>query len=183
MDRDDPRNDVEAPVRRALLSLVARGAALVGVVLVLVLAPGLPLFAPAPGLDDIVAIAVPLLLFAYGAAVLVDRRRHGRPPEEAREAAWFRARAIEPADAMLALLVAGWVPVALLAALVVLAWPHLNDPSPATRGVWGAFGAPALAASWLVAANLWLEATRDKLARAIGESEHRFRSYWANPRG
>jgi hypothetical protein len=181
MDPDDPRLEVEAPVRRALLALVARGVALVGVVLALVLAPGLPPLARFRSLDDVVAIVVPALLFAYGAGVLAGRRLHGRPSEGARAAAWFRAREIEPADAMLALLVAGWVPVALLAALVVLAWPHLNDPDATIRGAWGALGVPALAAAWLVAANLWLEATRDRLARAIGESERRFRSYWANP--
>jgi hypothetical protein len=183
MAPDDPRHEVEAPVRGALALLVARGLVLVGVVLALVLAPGFGPLSGVAGLDGAVAILVPALLFAYGAGVLVVRRRDGRPPEEARAAAWSRAREIEPADAMLALLVAGWVPVALLAALVVLAWPHLTDPRGASRGIWSAFGVPTLAAAWLVSTTLWLEATRDTLARALGESERRFRRYWANPRG
>jgi hypothetical protein len=181
MDRDDPRNEVEAPVRQALLSLVVRGVTLVAIVLAIVLLPRLPALAGYRALEDVASIAVPLVLFGYGALVLLDRRRHGRPSEDARAAAWFRAREIEPADSMLALLVAGWMPVTLVAALVLLAWPRLNDPDAMARGVWGAVGVPTLAAAWLVAANLWLEATRDVLARAIGESERRFRSYWANP--
>lgn len=165
-------------MRHAMLALVTRGLFLVGAVLLAVLLPTVP---PVAGLAGWAPIAVVVILFGYAAAVLVDRRLHGRPPEAIRAAAWFKAREIDDADAMLALLVAGWVPVALLAALVVLAWPHLNDKDAATRGIWGAIGVPTLAAAWLIAANTWLDATRDVLARAIVDSERRFRSYWANP--
>lgn len=160
-----------------MTSIVVRGLALVGLVLFVVLCPSVPMFR---SLKNEVAFVVPSLLFGYWVIVMVERIVRGRPPEEARSTAWSRAREIDPADAGLALLVAGWVPVALLAALVVLAWPHLNDPDAATRGVWGAIGVPALVVAWLFAANAWLEGSRDELARAIGESDRRFRTYWAN---
>ena len=177
MDWDDPQLEVEAPVRRAMISLVTRGLALVALVLGVILMPSVPAFR---GAADLAAFAAPLLLVAYAVLVWLERRIHGRPTEEARARAWLRAREIDDGDAMLALVFAGWVPVALLAALVVLAWPHLNDPSIEVRGAWGAIGVPALATAWILASNTWIEACRDELARAIGESERRFRSYWAN---
>jgi hypothetical protein len=181
MQSNNPQHDVEAPVRRALLWLVVRGVVLVGVVLALVLAPRLPALAPLAYIDAAVAIVVSLLLFGLAGAALVERRVLGRPSDEARAGAWFRAREVEPADAMLALVVAGWVPVALLAGLVVLAWPNFTDPAAGTRAAWWAIGTPALGAAWLVAVAAWLETIRDVLARAVGDSERRFRSYWANP--
>jgi hypothetical protein len=39
---------------------------------------------------------------------------------------------------------------------------------------------PQIVAAWLFATTAWLDSCRDELARAIGESERRFRSYWAN---
>jgi hypothetical protein len=177
MDRDDPRLAVEAPIRRALGALVARGLGLVAIVLLAVLCPVVPAL---HHFDDAIAVIVPVLLFAYAFAIFVERRMRGRPAEELRAAAWYKAREIDDADAMLALLIAGWVPVALLAALVVMAWPHLNDPSVTVRGVWGAIGVPTLAAAWLVASNTWLEDSRDVLARSIAESDKAFRNYWAN---
>lgn len=164
-------------MRRALVALVVRGVVLVGAVLLLVLLPAVPAFA---WLRPVAPYAVPAMLFGSALLVVAERRVRGRPGEELRASAWFRAREIDEADAMLALLIAGWVPVALLAGLVLLAWPGLNDRDAATRGIWGAVGVPTLAAAWLIAANTWLEATRDELARALADSERRFRSYWAN---
>lgn len=177
MDREDPRRSVEAPVRRAMVALVVRGVALVGAVLLLALLPTVPAFG---WLRSVAVWAVPAVLFGYAVLVVVERRVRGRPEESLRATAWFRAREVDDADAMLALLIAGWVPVALLVGLVLLAWPGLNDHDAATRGIWGAIGVPTLAAAWLIAANTWLEATRDELARALADADRRFRSYWAN---
>jgi hypothetical protein len=104
-------------------------------------------------------------------------------PEETLARAWHSAREIDAADAMLALAVAGWVPVALAAALVVMTWPHLNDPNPALRGAWAVLGLPPIAAAWILATNAWLLACREGIARAEAESQRRFRGYWANVGG
>ena len=88
---------------------------------------------------------------------------------------------MDEGDAALGLLIAGWVPVALATALIVLVGPHFAEPDLEVRGMWWAFGIPVLLGGWIVATNGWLDATRDELARALGESDRRFRAYWADP--
>lgn len=177
MHADDPRNEVEAPVRRALIRIVVRGFVLVGITLAAVLCPAIPaLHAQADG----VAIAVVALLYTFALVVAVERRVRTPVDQSVRASAWYKAREIDEGDAMLALVIAGWVPVALAAALIVMIWPHLNDPNPQLRGAWAVIAVPQVVAAWLFATTGWLESCRDELARAIGESERRFRSYWAN---
>ena len=178
MDDRDRLRDVEAPVRRALAALVFRGIVLVGVVLALVLLPSHPALG---GLRDATTVLVPLALFGVAALVRIERHVRGLPGEDDRSTAWVRARDVDEADATLALLVAGWVPVALAAALVVLVGPHFAEPDLEVRGAWWAFGIPVLLAGWTVATSSWLAATRDELARALGESDRLLRAYWADP--
>ena len=119
------------------------------------------------------------MLIGY-AALVFGRARAGGPPEEALAGAWHAAREVDPADALLALGVAGWVPVAIAAALVVMTWPHLNDPNPALRGAWAVLGVPTILLAWILATNAWLHGCRASLADAEAESRRRFRGYWAN---
>ena len=174
----DPRHEVEAPVRRALAALVFRGVALVALVTALVLLPSHPALG---GLRDPATALVPIVLFGVAGLLRIERRVRGRPDDDARAAAWTRARAVDEADTTLALVVAGWVPVALAAALVVLVGPHFSEPDLEVRGAWWGFGIPLLLTAWIVATNAWLDATRDELARACGEADRRFRAYWADP--
>jgi hypothetical protein len=177
MQPEDPRDEVEAPVRHALVRIVARGFVLVGVTLVAVLCPVVPAI---HAMADAVAIGVVALLYLYAVVIAVERRVRAPIDADLRANAWFKAREIDDGDAMLALVIAGWVPVALAAALVMMVWPHLNDPNPQLRGAWAVIAVPQIVASWLFATTAWLDSCRDELARAIGESERRFRSYWAN---
>jgi hypothetical protein len=177
-DSIDPRNEVEAPVRHALAALVFRGVVLVGLVAALVLLPSHPALG---ALREPATALVPMVLFSVALLLRIERRVRGRPDEASRAAAWARARAVDEADATLALVVAGWVPVALAAALVVLVGPHFSEPDLEVRGAWWGFGIPLLLTAWIVATNAWLDATRDELARASGEADRRFRAYWANP--
>jgi hypothetical protein len=178
MHDTDPQRAVEAPVRRALGRLVLRGVALVAIVLTLVLAPTLPALAWS---RDLATALIPIVLFGVVGLLRLERHVRGRPSDAARADAWARARAVDDADAMLALGVAGWVPVALAAALIVLVGPHFAEPDLEIRGAWWAFGIPLLLAAWVVATNAWFEAARDELAFALGESDRRFRAYWADP--
>jgi hypothetical protein len=174
----DPRSQVEAPVRGALVAVMGRGIALVGAMALLALWPVLA--RPEVAVRDGIAEIAVALLLAYAIGVRVARRIGGRPPEEARERAWDRAKQIDSDDAALGLLVAGWVPVALLLAIGLLLWPHLTDPNPALAAAWVVFGLPPFTVAWLLATGTWLEACRDDLARAEAESDSRLRSYWAN---
>lgn len=81
----------------------------------------------------------------------------------------------------MSLLVAGWVPVALLLALILIAWPPLMDPDGAVALVWMVLGLPPMVVAWILATSAWLDACRDDLARAEHEADLRFRTYWAAP--
>ena len=149
----DPRREMEAPVRRALAALVFRGVVLVGLVAALVLLPSHPALG---GLREPATALVPIVLFSVAGLLRIERRVRGRPDDESRATAWSRARAVDEADAMLALVIAGWVPVALAAALVVLVGPHFSEPDLEIRGFWWGFGIPLLLTAWVVATNAWL---------------------------
>jgi hypothetical protein len=174
----DPRSQVEAPVRGALVGVMGRGMALVALVSLLALWPIVA--HPEVAIRDAIAGIVFAVLIGYGSLVLILQRRHGQTSEEAREVAWDRAREIDSDDASLGLLVAGWVPVGLLLALGLLLWPHFTDPNPAIAAAWVVLGLPPFVAAWLVVTAAWLDACRDDLARAEQESDTRLRSYWAN---
>jgi len=185
VDPSDPRQRVEAPVRRALASIAVRGVLVVVGVLAVILGPRIPaLRLPGPtahALADATAIGVTVVLLAYSLLVRLVRRIRSRIPDDALARAWHAAREIDPPDALLALAVAGWVPVAIGVALLLMTWPHLNDPDPALRGAWAVLGLPPIAVAWILATNAWLHACRESLARAEAESRRRFRGYWANP--
>lgn len=174
----DPRSSVEAPVRGALTAVMGRGIAFVAVMALLALWPVLA--RPETAIRDGIAEVAVAVLVAYAIGVRVARRLGGRPCEDARERAWDRAKEVDSDDAALGLLVAGWVPVALLLAIGLLLWPHVTDPNPALAAAWVVIGLPAFAVAWMLATATWLEACRDDLARAEEESDTRLRHYWAN---
>ena len=177
MHPDDPRRSVDAPIRGVLFGIVAFGIVIVGAVVFGAAAAVVPALHDA---SDAAAVAVTGFLLVVGAAVHVTRWLREPLDEELRANAWYTARERYPEDAMLALVVAGWVPVAVAVSLFVMLWAHLNDPNPALRGAWAVLGVPPIVAAWLFAATAWLDACRDAIARAIGESNRRFRRYWAN---
>jgi hypothetical protein len=177
MDRD-PRAEVEAPVRGALAGVMGRGIVLVGVVALVASWP----MSAADRMEVRAAAAVLAfgVLAGYGLWVRYASRAHGRPTDEERALAWERARDVDGDDAALGLLVAGWVPVALVLAVGLLVWPSLRDPDPSRSSAWVVFGVPPLVVAWAFATGAWLDACRDDLARAAVEADRRLRHYWAN---
>ncbi|HYO43267.1 MAG TPA: hypothetical protein VES19_08730 [Candidatus Limnocylindrales bacterium] len=177
--RDDPRAQVEEPVRGALVGVMGRGIALVALLALLALFP----VVARPDVqvrDGIAGVALGVLV-AYALYVRVAAWHAGRPSDEERARAWERAREIDGEDAALSLLVAGWVPAGLLLAIGLLLWPHLTDPNPALAAAWVVLALPPFVLAWLLATTTWLDACRDDLARAERESDVRLRRYWANP--
>lgn len=174
----DPRSQVEAPVRGALVGVMGRGIALFAIMALLAMWP----IAARPGTEvrDAVAVIALGILVAYGLCVRAASWHGGRPPVDARERAWARAQEIDGEDAAVGLLVAGWVPAGLLLAIGLLLWPHLTDPNPALAGAWAVLGVPPFTLAWMFAATTWLNACRDDLARAEQESDLLFRRYWTN---
>lgn len=177
-EAEDPRGLVEAPVRRELQWLVVRGLALFLVVAALAVCPIVcALDAEA---RDALAIAAPILLFGYALAVHARRVVLGPVPEDRRVSAWTRAQEVDADDALLGRLVCSWLPIGLLAALILLVWPHITDANPALACAWVVIGLPPIALAWLVASSSWLDAARDDLARAELRSDALLRTYWAN---
>jgi hypothetical protein len=175
----DPRAVVEAPVRLALNGIVLRG--MLGFALL-----ALAVACPAPlGLDPMVHeaihLAVPCLLIAVIVLVLGERIVRGRPPEATRDAAWVRAREMAPDEARLAAIAVAALPVALLGSLMALALPHLLDRSqlPTYVGLW----IPLLIILTALTSAAWMDHCRDSIARAVADSEVRFRGYWAGLSG
>ena len=174
----DPRSQVEAPIRGAIVGVMGRGLALVGVMALIALwsIVGRPM----PGLRDALAYGGPALLLGYALWVRAGMRIRGQAAEQDRRLAWIRARRVDPSDAALGRMIAAWVPVGLLLTLGVLLWPGLTNPDWNVAEAWIVLGLPPYALAWLVAATTWLDACRDDLARASDESDRRLRSYWAN---
>lgn len=162
----------------ALAGVMGRGLVLVGTLALLALWPVAA--KPDTATRDTIAVLAVLVLAGYGLVVRISQRIRDRPPLEARERAWERAKEIDHDDASLGLLVAGWVPVGLLLAMGLLIWPHLTDQNPALAAAWVVFGLPPFALAWMLATTSWLDACRDDLARAEEESDTRLRRYWAN---
>jgi hypothetical protein len=179
MSVPDPRQVVEEPVRRALGGVIARGVALVAVVGALAACP--LVFHPDVPTRDALAVAAPVLLIAYALLVNARRLARGGTSPMAREEAWVRASEVDAADAQLGRMIATCVPAGLLVALGVLAWPHLTDANQNLAAAWVVLGLPSMTFAWMFASTTWLDACRDDLARAEGESDARFRRYWANP--
>jgi hypothetical protein len=178
MGPEDPRQAVEAPVRRELTWLAVRGIALVAVIAALAACP--IACALDVGACDAMAMLAPALLLGYGLAMQGRRTLGGPVSEEDRAAAWTRAREIDAEDTMLGRMVWAWVPIGLLVSLILLLWPHITDANPALACAWVVIGLPPVTLAWLVASTTWLDAGRDDLARAEGEADALFRRYWAN---
>ena len=178
MSAPDPRAVVDAPIRRALWRVVAGGVALAGTMGVLAAVP--LAWDLDVDTDDAIAKIAPVLLLGYAAVVQLSRRLQGAASESALADAWDRARLVDPDDALLGRIIAAWVPIGLLMALGALIWPHLTDRNPALAAAWSVLGVPPFVVAWLVASSTWLASCREGLARAEGESDALFRTYWAN---
>lgn len=174
----DPRSQVEAPVRGALVGVMGRGLALVGAMALLALWP-MVAHPDEPVRQAIAGLAFGILA-GYGIWVRIGQHLGNRPSAAERARAWERAKEIDGDDAALSLLVAGWVPVALVLALGLLLWPNITDADPARASAWVVLGLPPFAMAWLFASTAWLDACRDDLARAEREADTRLRRYWAN---
>ena len=177
---EDPRGVIDAPIRRELQRMIVRGLFLFLVLAALAVCP--LMCALDAGTHDVLAVAALFVLVGYSVLVHARRLHLGPVPEDRREQAWLRAQEVDADDATLGRMVWAWVPVGLLAALVLLLWPHVTDANPALACAWVVIGLPPIVVAWLVASSTWWDAARDDLARAELESDARFRRYWAELR-
>ena len=166
----DPRAEVEAPVRRAIDGLIMRsgvefGAAVLAVILTIETSEG--------PLHSVGHFALPglLLLILATRTVQLVLRRDGVPTDTA----WARAREITPRDAGLATFVTSMVPVGWFVGGGAILLRHVGQVDLATLVC---IVAPLAATLWLITTIAWAQICRDRLARAIEESERRFRKYW-----
>jgi hypothetical protein len=165
MDQATFEAAVTAPVRRALGFLVVRGAGSFAVAVLAVL----PIVATAdPTVHQIGHALLPALLafviVARGVHVAISRDR----PDGRR--AWELAAAIDQAEAWLAAAVAVLVPIAWIVGGTAILVHHLADPPP-TPGAIVAVYAPSLVLLWTLATIAWAGDCRERLARALAESD------------
>ncbi len=171
----DPDLAVAAPVRGALEFLLMRGAASFAVA---ALAVVITVLAPTGDLHTVGHAALPAVLGFVVLARLAHVLLHREPYDG--EHAWKRAAAIDPSETALAAAVAVIVPIAWLVGGAAVLAHHVADPASLATvvGVW----APAGGLLWFGATLAWAGDCRERLARALTESDRRFRSYWAGLR-
>jgi hypothetical protein len=171
----DPSVVVAQPVARALHALiigaVASFALSVAAALTAVLSP--------EGLAHEVAHfalvgVMSCIVLARGVHVL----RHGPNTDPD---AWARARAVHRSDADLARVLTVSVPLAWLGGGVTIIVHHigvLHGPG-LVIGIW----LPVAAAVWVLASFAWHDFWRDRIARALDESDRKYREYWRDLAG
>ena len=171
----DPRFEVEAPIRGALNAIVIRATVTFAAVSLAVWAT----ISMADGpLHAVAHLGLPALLLAvilWRAATVVVR---GRPPISTEEA-WAHARATHSGDTTFATLVAAMPPIAWLIGGIAIAVRHVEHHN---LGAVLAVYLPLAAALWFFATLAWAQDCRERVARAVADSERRFRDYWSNVR-
>lgn len=171
----DPNDEVLAPLDRALDSLVTRG---IGAFAVGLLALVVTVASAEGAIHEIAHFALPALLLAVVIRRLARRRVADDDDGLVVDGAWGRAREARRWETRLAALVTGAVPVMWLVGGASILFRHASDvPSLALIvGVWIPLGAFL----WGAAANSWLTAARERLARGLRDVDRRFRAYWQN---
>ncbi len=171
----DPRTFVHAPLGRALDRVIVTAAIRFAVTsLAVAVSIGLGLDGDTHTLVHVLPIVA---LGAYSAVRLSPRVR--RLPRLPRDEAWRRAHDADPVAARFAIVLLGFVGMAIVVASIDALLPMIRDP--ASRG--GALGVwmPILVVIDAIAIGALLSEADDLVGRGAAESEHRFRQYWAAP--
>lgn len=167
----DPAIDVDEPVRRGLELLMTRGVAsfAIGVLAVVVTAVS------AEGvLHQVGHLALPgLLVFVVVARTVHVALTRDAPADEG---VWRRVFGIARTETLLAAVVAAAVPAMWALGGIAILLRHTHHD--AELGVVVGFWIPVGIILWGSATVAWLEDCRERLARAVRESERRFRTYW-----
>ncbi len=171
----DPRFEVEAPIRAALNAIVLRATLTFIVVSLAVWATITAAHGPLHAVAHLGLPALMLGVILWRAATMVVR---GQPPIPTDEA-WARARATQPGDTLFATIVAAMPPIAWLVGGIAIAVRHVEHHN---LGTVLAVYLPLAAALWFFATLAWAHDCRERVARAVADSERRFRDYWSNVR-
>lgn len=174
MAHPNPAANVDEPVRRGLEMLMTRGVAsfavgLLAVVVTAVSAEGL--------IHQLAHLALPGLLVAVVVARIVHVLLTRDAPDG--EAIWRRVHGMARTETQLAGAVAAAVPFIWAlggGAILVRHAAHMGDLGVVV-GFWVPFGVVL----WGAASVAWLDDCRERLARAVRESDRRFRAYWQDP--
>ena len=172
---DNPRFDVEAPIRGALNAIVIRATVTFGAVSLAVWATISMVHGPLHAVAHLGLPALLLVIILWRAASVIVR---GRAPISSEEG-WARARATQSADTFFTTLVAAMLPIAWLIGGIAIAVRHVEHHN---LGAVLAVYLPLAAALWFLATLAWVQDCRERVARAVADSEQRFRDYWSNVR-
>lgn len=166
---------VGAPFRSALDAIVARATVAYAAAAVAVACPVITQLEPR--LHLVVHHVLPAMLLGYVAIALIRAAQHrGTEP---RPEAWGRAAETDRSRAWLAVAVAAFAPVGVLAACVLLVLPGCTSLDAEERGLAVGLQLPLLLVLWAGAVAAWREECRDRLARAADAADGALRTYWA----
>jgi hypothetical protein len=170
----DPSDEVLIPLDRTLDSLATRGIAWFAVGL---LALVVSVASTEGVIHEVSHLSLPALLVAVVIWRLVATRRGGHGEFES-EGAWTRARELRRRNTELAAVITGAVPIMWLVGGASILLRHAHDVADLAIivGIWIPIGAFL----WGAAAHSWLTDARECVARALRDSERRFRAYWQN---
>lgn len=174
---DRSQQHVVEPFSRALAAIVTRGTAGFASVVGLVIACAW-LSAMRPQLAPLAHLLLPATFVGYAllSALAGARRRWARPTD-----AWSRAAAADSREALVATLVVAALPAGALLACLASLGPEVMNP--AQRAIAITFYAPATLGLWFLAVTTWVGQCETALARAVVESDRRFRDYWSSLAG
>ena len=169
-----PSDEVLEPLDRTLDSLATHGIAAFAVGLLALLVT----VAATQGIvHDISHLALPGLLLGIIARRFVQQRR-AADSDLVLDGAWSRAREARSRETVLAAIITGAVPIMWLVGGAAIFVRHAHDVVDVALIV-GVF-IPIGVGIWGVATSSWLAGARERLARALRDTDRRFRAYWQN---
>ncbi len=169
----EPARDVDEPLRQALGWLVVESTAAIALVAIAVVCPTI---LPLDGLAcDAVHLAGPVSLAIWVVASWALRTYRARPIVPP-SLAWERARRADPGEAALAVAIALVSTVAVGVAFAIIVRFYFFEPG--MRATTITIFLPALLLLYFAVIATGIHNLTDRLARASGESDARFRAYW-----
>jgi hypothetical protein len=169
----NPRARVDEPLRTALSHLVLESTVAFALAAIAVSCPAIFALEGLP--CDLLHLSGPLLLTAWVVASWCVRTFRRRPEIDA-ATAWEQARRADRTEANIAVAIAAVSTVAVGFAFTVTVQFYFDEPG--MRATTITVMLPALIALYLAVIATGIHNTTDRLARAMTESDARFRAYW-----
>lgn len=169
----NPGARVDEPLRTALSYLVLESTVAFALAAIAVACPAILALEGIP--CDLIHLSGPLVLTAWVIAGWFLRTFRRRPDIDA-AAAWEQAGGADPTEASIAVWIAALSTIAVGFAIALILRFYFEDPGMRATAI--TIMLPALVALYMAVVETGIDNTTDRLARALTESDARFRAYW-----